>query len=482
MERRHAALSIAGERGVALILALLATLALSALTASLMLLSRTETWSGMNYRMLAQTRYGAEAGLHQTVNYLLNSYTPPGSVADPISSYDTTVSPVTYNGKPVVLSSLSAVPSNYPVASVATTFNAGTPGTLADDTFNVAYGSYATLLSLHQGNVYGSTTTTLVTVMTWQITSDGSIAGPRSATQEVSAILEQQFSRPFSYAVFATGSGCNTLQLSAGGTVDSYDSATSTVVTQPSGGNVGTNGSLGPSTTATINGSLSLPRTGVGGCPAQPVPPTVTGGVIELPQTVLFPAPTPSTPPTGSVSLSTNCAGLPGCSQGPDGVSLALAPGSYPDLTITGGGVVHLTSGTYAINSLTLTGNSRVAVDVTTGNPAIINVAGQGQSVPLDFTGGTIVSASFNPAKLQIQYAGAGQINLTGTPQSAGVIYAPNAAIRLVSGSDWLGSIVTKTFDNPAGASIHFDRELSASGVFLTPGNWTLNSFTWKTY
>src|SRR5713226_5975374 len=117
------------EDGIALVLAILMTLALSALTASLMLVSRTETWSGMNYRMLAQARYGAEAGLHQTVNYLLNSYTPPGTAADPLGNYDTTVSPVTYNGQPVVLSSLVGyMPANYPVASVAIGFQTGTQG------------------------------------------------------------------------------------------------------------------------------------------------------------------------------------------------------------------------------------------------------------------------------------------------------------------------------------------------------------------
>src|SRR5712692_7501017 len=138
------------EDGIALVLAILMTLALSALTASLMLVSRTETWSGMNYRMLAQARYGAEAGLHQTANYLLNSYTAPGGPADPLANYVMTVSPVTYNGNPVVLSSVAVVPSNYPVAAVVTAFQTGVVGSLSADTFKVGYGSYATLLSMQQ--------------------------------------------------------------------------------------------------------------------------------------------------------------------------------------------------------------------------------------------------------------------------------------------------------------------------------------------
>src|SRR5262249_49771816 len=115
---------IRSEKGVALILAVLMTLALTALTAALLMTSKTEAWSGMNYRMLAQTRYGAEAGLHLAANYLLNGYVPPGGASDPLANYNMNVSPVTYNGNPVVLSSMSGVASNYPVGTVVTAFQA----------------------------------------------------------------------------------------------------------------------------------------------------------------------------------------------------------------------------------------------------------------------------------------------------------------------------------------------------------------------
>src|SRR5262245_54355774 len=242
-------MKIAREDGVALVLAILMTLALSALTAALMTVSKTETWSGMNYRMLAQSRYGAEAAAPRTASYLLNSYTPPGGAADPLSNYNTTVSPVTYNGQPVILSSIvGSKPANYPVASVASAFQTGTPGTLVADTFTVSYASYATLLSMNQVSVYGSSTP--VTIQKWQITGIGTISGPRSATQEVSTILEQQVTPAFSYGVFSTGAGCGALSFTGGGSVDSYDSShiqmqNGQVVTQQTGGNIGTNGNLG---------------------------------------------------------------------------------------------------------------------------------------------------------------------------------------------------------------------------------------------
>src|SRR5262249_48005704 len=104
---------------------------------------------------------------------------------------------------------------------------------------------------------------------------------------------------------------------------------------------------------------------------------------------------------------------------------------------------------------------------------------------PVDLSGGTIVNQSVNPSNLQIQYAGSGQINLTGnsnnqTTAAAAVVYAPNASVSLTAGSDWFGSIVARTFDNPGGGALHFDRHLGS--VFFTAGNWVLNSFTWKTY
>ena len=116
------------ERGVALVLSLLLMLTVSVVAASMMFLSQTETYGTMNYRLMSQARYGAESGVQKTANYLLNTYTPPGSVGDPLSAYDMTVTPVTYNGQPVILSGNSAVASNYPVSSVQTAFNTAAHG------------------------------------------------------------------------------------------------------------------------------------------------------------------------------------------------------------------------------------------------------------------------------------------------------------------------------------------------------------------
>jgi len=107
------------ERGIALVLSLFLMMALSVVASSLMFLSQTETYSSVNYKMMSQARYGAESGIQRTVNYLLNSYTPPATTgADLLANYDTTKSPVTCLagcpnvGSSVVLSANTAVEVN----------------------------------------------------------------------------------------------------------------------------------------------------------------------------------------------------------------------------------------------------------------------------------------------------------------------------------------------------------------------------------
>src|SRR5687767_15199610 len=110
------------DEGIAMVLSLLFMLLLSALGTAVLVLARSETLSSVNYRMMSQARYGAESGVHKAAHFLVNSYTLPGSGSDPMSNYDTTVSPVRYNGQPVVLSGMPSVTANYPFAGAQTAF------------------------------------------------------------------------------------------------------------------------------------------------------------------------------------------------------------------------------------------------------------------------------------------------------------------------------------------------------------------------
>src|SRR3989440_13005625 len=104
------------QKGAALIFATIFALVLTIMGASLMFLSQSETWSSLNYRLMTESRYGAEAGLHTAANYLMNNYVPPtGTVVS--NTYNAAISPVTLlgGGNPIVLGvSMNGLVPNYP--------------------------------------------------------------------------------------------------------------------------------------------------------------------------------------------------------------------------------------------------------------------------------------------------------------------------------------------------------------------------------
>ena len=210
------------ENGSALIFTLVLVLVLSVMGTSMLFLSQSETWSSMNYRMMSATRYGAESGMSVAADYIVNNYTPPSaSGTDPLTNYNTSVSPVTYNGQPVTLSSLSGR-SNYPSAAVVSAFQTevNNPGSVQAGGTTITYTVTATLMSMGTVMSYGNP----ITVQMWQVTADGAIQGIRSSKEEVTAILERQVTPSTVYAAFATSNGCGSISFSGGGQTDSYNS------------------------------------------------------------------------------------------------------------------------------------------------------------------------------------------------------------------------------------------------------------------
>jgi hypothetical protein len=481
------------EKGVALILALLLILVASVIAVSLSSVSRTEGFASMNYRLMSQSRDAAEGGVHKAANFVMNSYTKPGGAGNPMSNYVTTGSPVTYNGHPVVLSANSHVSSNYPVSADQSSFNSSGSGNLTASGSTINYATSAKLLSMHQITPYGTTTPT--TIQTWAITSDGSVSGMQNADVEVTSTLEQQASPVFTYAAFATATGCSALTFGGGGTTDSYDSSTASggsVTTQAYGGNVGTNGNLSTNgNPTTINGNLSTPRTGVGSCSANNVTAWtsgsghVTGSVVELPQSVSYP--TPVIPAPGTVDISTN-SGCPsganaiaGCSSVSGGLKLDAAGNggtiSVRDISMQGNKDLHLTSGTYNINSISESGQTELWVD---SGPVVINVTGTGNATPIQLTGGGVSNSTLNPMNLQILYAGTGAISLKGGAQGSGLLYAPNASYSFGGNGDWYGAVIGASLTDMGGAAIHYDRRLASTAMMVGP--YSLGSFSWKKY
>ncbi len=218
------------QKGVALIFALIFILVLSITAASLMFLSQSETWSSLNYRLMTQSRYGAEAGLHAAANYLMNTYPQPGvSVTDPLSAYNMTVSPVTLAAgvTPIALGpTMNGISANYPIAATLTNFNTNTQGSLTAGNNTVSYSVSAELLVMRQ--VRECQNLQNLTAQLWRLTSHGDIGvvttAVRNAEVEVSALLESHVLPCYNYAGFATGNGCGSISFNGGGTIDSYNS------------------------------------------------------------------------------------------------------------------------------------------------------------------------------------------------------------------------------------------------------------------
>jgi len=472
------------ERGTALVVSMLLIMVLSVLSASMMFLAQTETASSASYRLMSQARYGAESGVHKTINYLTNTYVLPGTVADPLANYDLTKSPVTLvaNNQPVILSSNAAVASNYPIAAVQTAFNNAVQGTLAAGNQTVSYKASAKLLAMIPLVTFGGVTTV---VQTWEITADGSVAGARNATVEVTSTLEQKIVPAAAYAAFATGAGCGALNFHGNNTeTDSYNSSAPLVGGNPnvsnSGGNVGTNGNLTEGGGADIYGTLSSPRVGIGNCSAGNVSalsssggatvnghnPPVPGDIVNLPQSVtMAPPPVPAGVPTTSFDGNGQTL-LNGASVG------NVTVNAHSTLTLGAPGVTSVIN----INSLTINGNATLQILGT----VVLNVVGAGETTPIDFTGGSVSNNSFDPTTFQVLYAGSGNIKLNGGAHTTALIYAPNAAASFNGGGDFFGSVIANTVDDNGGAQIHYDRRLG--GELFVAGNKMLTAFTWKKY
>jgi len=475
------------EQGIALVMALLMVLAVSVVTGSLVMVARSEALSSTSYTSMSQVRYGAESGVHSAANYFLNNYAAP---AAPFAGFNINVSPVTFNGQPVVLSSDPAVASVYSDAAVVNAFVANSVGNLNVNGAPVAYSARARLMAMSTVTDYF--TQQPVTIQTWEITGVGRINGSGQSLVEVEATVERRPAPVFQYAAFATHNGCNAMSFAGGADTHSYDSGNLAAGIADTGGNVGTNGNLdGNGATTTINGTLSTPKSGVGNCTAANVTAatvagfaTVEEGLVQLPQPITLPTPPNITPPTSNITFNSGgCpAGAPFCTGSAGGSTISPPTAStviqMGNVNLNGSAIVHMKAGIYELNSLTLNGNSKIVVDT---GPVIIKIKGQGVTTPLDLAGGGVSNPSLDPAKLQFVYAGTGNVKITGGTDTAALVYAPNASGSFAGAStNFYGAVVTKYVTSMGGFSLFYDRRLQNS--VMTAGPPMMTAFTWKTF
>jgi len=501
------------EKGSALIFALILLLVLSAMAGSLMFLSTSETYSSMNYRMMTEARYGAEAGVHAAANFIMNTYVPP--VGNPTTQafpgFQTNVYPVTdLNGQWIYLSTLNSQAANYPnaqqQAAFANAMNANQPlqqgGQNGANT--VTYSASAQLMSMTSIVPFG--TTQPVTIQTWQIIAHGDIANVQNGEAEVQTTLERYISPSFSYAAFADANGCAALSFTGNGTTNGYDSTALPVVggavQAPAGanllgygGNVGTNGNESNSgANVQVNGTLSTPNSGFGVCSAGNItglsgnPGQVTGGLVQLPQAVSFP--TPTIYPPGPTNISATATISPGSAQCAPAVAPAGACG-LGDINLSGNNVVTLTPGVYNINSISITGNAQLVVAPYpvgtpppnvpgTYGPVVINVAGNNNATPIDLEGNAISNPTYDPSIVQFLYAGNGSMKIAGNGASAAVVYGPNASADFKGNGTFYGSVIANSLLDVGNGAIYYDMKLKKK--LFTVGNYVLNSFTWNKF
>ena len=529
------------QKGSALILTIILIAVLSVMTASMMFLSQSEAWSSYNYKLMSQARDAAEAGINRSAHFLMYDYTPPDPAggADPLANYNYQIPcgtdypyPVQDSGvcsdSDIILSADSDVADNYPNGTVQAAYLAAAQGTLDAGNQVVTYETSAVLLGMRALPITGSINPKLF--QRWEIASKGTIAGIENAEVEVSAILDQTTDPTYGYTLKGLSEQCDPPGLVFGGNTmtDSYDSTPNYVgmpgydptaptcdpafpvtaancALQESDGNVATYGSMETQGgTVDINGSLSTPRTGVGDCGVNngvDNPDVLEDGVVELTQTPPMRDPDFPTLPTPLLVAQTlpnnalTCPLIVGCSARvpPEKNKFNLAPGAYGDLSGGGGAAkeIHLSAGTYNINSLDLGANVTVVID---NGPVILNISGctsfnadvpptacaAYMAAPLTTTGGSFTNASMDPSNLQILYAGEGELQLRGTSVLAAMIYAPSAHVETVGTTDFYGAIVAYTIDMTGTSAVHYDRSLENGAV--SPGPFLLQGFTWKKF
>jgi hypothetical protein len=489
---------------MAMVVAMFMMVMMSALVAGMVHVARTESVSSASYTSMSQARYAAESGVAAAANYLLSSGyagVMPGTASDAVANYNLAASPVTSTaGQPIVLSSVAGTASNYPVAGVVAAFQGASSGTLAVGNGVVTYSARATLLGMRQ--IPDGITGDMLTLQTWEITGVGRrAAGLGSGEVEVTAVIDRTTRPVFSYAAFATSDGCNALSFTGNASTRSYDSRVpvapgSAPVTTSGDGHVGSNGNLSGGGSADINGTLSTPMTGVGVCTSANVTAatvaglgTVSEGLIQLPQPVEFPTPDPPDPmpPTTSLSINSNScpAGFGGiCTSG--GSQTTWTPsGTTPvlmgDVSVTAGATLYLKAGTYHMNSLSISGTSKIVVDSASGGAVKIVLAGQGSVTKvLDVTGNGISNDTWDPALLRFEYHGDKLIEMDGNGNTSAIIYAPEATGRFWGNADFFGSVIMRDMEFGGNTRISYDRALQQS--YVTAGNPVMTTFTWRTF
>jgi Tfp pilus assembly protein PilX len=504
------------ESGIALIVALLVLLLLSIMAAGVMFTTQAEIWTTSNYRFTTQARYAAEAGAHQTVSWLSNTWQPSADAATDIGAMTIDSIPVKLSGQPAVLGSGTTAPAaNWPGTASAASF-ASTNSIQLPGVNGIAGATVTNSAQLLEATYYPDVTSGLKYTTKWKVTSLGKVTNPggNPISVQVVAIVESSiFAYPgggvpkWAFGVMATGTGCGAsgngvIQMAGGQYTGSYSSSANAGATSPpitlSGGDIGSMGTVKLTNGAYIYGNLAsaIVANGVVGGPGSgkstPACNTTTpqaaiednsGSVITNNQ------PKTSAPNTAgaipddqkthpdplmpSVAANTSaCSAFNGICNGGSGyydatlkqfisaITLPPNPTSNYGVASFGGSVtITLQPGTYNFDTLTVANGSKFILP-TTGIVNINILNASNSSTPLTWNGGTMVNGGGDPNNLTFIYAGTKTINVNAGTNVFGTIYAPNASLIVDGNAGLFGAVVANNIKFQGSGHVIYDTDL----------------------
>ncbi len=534
VKRSRSGRSRRSEEGVALIIALLCTLLISILAAGIIFSTQSELWTTSNYRSTTQARYVAEAGAQQTINWIVQNWTPPANLTD-TSQFNLSVFPALYvggstpqkivfagNGLGTITDTYSGINNTLDTNFKNSLANVSSPFSAikGSASFNVA----AQLLSATQVTVAGGSQW----LTKWKIISQGTVGGIRPAKVQVVEIMADVPTASgssstvpnFAYAVLATGTGCNVVQMTGGSSpTNAYDSQAAGNVGDPTptllgtGGSVASFGNVYIHNGAHINGTVYSPSynagtsgtngiscpswtaacgstsTGWNGGQACSSPSKVwsvnednsgsavgctngnscTQSVQNMPPSMSSPSAMP-TPTMPTVTANTSaCSALPGglCnggSGGGGGCAATMAPSaagtSYGLVNFGSCAVITLQAGTYNFDTLLISNGA--TINLPASGSVVINIMNSSASTtPFTTNGGTLVNGGKDPNNLTFVYAGSNTINLNNGASMFSTIYAPNASVTVSGNGGLFGAVVGKTFNFTGSGHVYYDTHLA---------------------
>jgi Tfp pilus assembly protein PilX len=506
------------QRGVALLISIFALLLLSAIAASLVLMTNTESSVNANYRAERVSSFAAKAGVEEARDRMvglaaagqLPTALPPaaGSVLYMLNEGAAagTVQPWTAGNAYMddeLCHDFAGIQSQQPASDVRCTTPPSTAllvaGTLAapvrstypwsGTTAAVPYKWVRVTLkqanSVQSYNVNGASTSQVCWNGTREVLLSGAttcqamtpstnpvymitalaVSSSGTTRRMVQTEVGLAPAQPFPYGLFATGTACPALTISGGGNTDpatdSFTSANGGTYNGTSSdtlGDVGSNGGVSLVGHSKVGGAVAVPSV-LATPPAVPDPCSGAQGDYSTQGTAGFYQ--PGTYP-GNVLTQAGPFVFP---TPPDPVPMptatsptggsSLVPGTYGAISLSGHSTLTLAPGVYNIYSLSLAGQA--SVTVSPPGSVVLNFPSTSPS-PISIQGQGISNPTNIANNFQINYGGTGSVSIAGNGSEYAIVDAPNASVDIGGNGDFFGRVIGKAINVHGNGKFHFDR------------------------